>query len=642
MSNNVQEVLDRMAMGSVAQSNGNADADFIPSSTWQGAKPGYYFGTSAQGTGYYIDKQKQSQLSKRKRGVRIAEEKNEMRLIPKTLLEQAEQQASGSTVIELTPKGILSASNALTKIVNQNAMQRARFADEPEQYMESELALYEQLTALQAIAANAQLYQHLVDNNTLLPTLTQLLGHENTDVCASVVALFLEWVDPSLLDEYPDLLSTLGTLATRILEDAWETVVSNMARFQQQADGADESQDQTLKGIDNSLSLMENLLEIDLLLPNGILGGGEDENNLSAAAYMVKETTIVSWFFQQVQIEDASEEFKGRCMELLAFVSQREDVYIILPDWSKLPPFLAANEISDEAPKEKKRREEPIHGIEILLQVIGLYRKKQPESDSEVEFLENACNTLSSSATFSTTNLEALLEGQGIELVMRCLKERVHSGGSTLKLLDFFGGDPVHKRACEHLVEAGGLKYLFPIFLGTRIPKMAPSQATTAKAKREWLHAIETQNARILYALSRHLDDQSPEDGKARFLTKFVQDDRKCDRLVELLLSYDQKARKAEYNFYRSDVEEQVEEEETVQLAALDAKLKGGGDLFHRLGAIAACVCVHSKRCHERILSQLQLQQSGISVVKAALEEFASVSGSGTQKEQLEYYLTKL
>ena len=82
--------------------------------------------------------------------------------------------------------------------------------------------------------------------------------------------------------------------------------------------------------------------------------------------------------------------------------------------------------------------------------------------------------------------------------------------------------------------------------------------------------------------------------------------------------------------------------EEQVALAAFDAKLKGGGELFHRLGAIAACLCVHSKRCHERILSQLQLQQSGISLVKVALEEFVSVLGPGGQEEQLKSYLSQI
>jgi beta-catenin-like protein 1 len=277
-----------------------------------------------------------------------------------------------------------------------------------------------------------------------------------------------------------------------------------------------------------------------------------------------------------------------------------------------------------------------------MLQSIGAYRKTQPKNDSEVEFIENACTTLSSCITFSVPNLEAFLDGQGIELALRCLKERVHAGVSCLKLLDFFGSDQIHKRACERLVNAGVFKYLFPIFLNSRIPKPAPSQAKTPKTKREWLQNIETQTIRILYALSHHLDDDSPDDAKARFLTKFVEDDRKCDRLVELLLSYDQKARKAEYNFYRSDVEEVVEKEETVQLAALEAKLKGGGDLFHRLGAIASFVCMHSKRCHERILSQLQLRQSGIGLVRTAVDEFVSVLGDAKQKEMLRSYLENL
>jgi hypothetical protein len=136
----------------------------------------------------------------------------------------------------MEPEGIQSAANALTKIVNQNAMQRAQFAEEAHHYMDSELALYEQLTALQAIAANASLYQHLVENESLLSTLTQqLLGHENPDVCASVLALFLEWIDPTLLEEYPDMTDVFGTLGRRILEDAWETVVANLPRFQQHA-----------------------------------------------------------------------------------------------------------------------------------------------------------------------------------------------------------------------------------------------------------------------------------------------------------------------------------------------------------------------------------------------------------------------
>lgn len=241
---------------------------------------------------------------------------------------------------------------------------------------------------------------------------------------------------------------------------------------------------------------------------------------------------------------------------------------------------------------------------------------------------------LSSCISFSTRNLEAFLEGQGIELVLRCLKERVHAGGCALKLLDFFGSEPIHKRACESLVRAGGLKYIFPLLLGTRIPNPAMLQVVSGKAKREWYLTIQAQVIRILYSMCRYIDDHSPEDAKVRFVSKFAADERKCDRLVELLLMYDQKMRNAEYGFYLHSNEADADEE-FIQLAAMDAKLQGGGELFHRLGATAAFICLNSKKCHERILSQLHLQRSGMGLILSALKEFEAVLEDGYQKDQV-------
>jgi beta-catenin-like protein 1 len=740
-SSSFQDALDRMAMGGISSSSaasasasasasGAFGIDFIPARTWEGSKPGYYFGTNQQGTGYYRDSKQQpphengvdSTTSKKRKGrsVQIDEDRNEMVFVPSntenkkqlSLLEQAEQQSSSlpsdkkKIVMELTAKGLRSATNALVKVVQQNALQRAQYApQEPQQYMESELALYEHITSLSAIAANVHLYQHLVvtvpvvdreDNDNgassssssssssslLLSTLLQLLGeHDNADVCASIISLFLEWIDPALLsddnnDDDEDcsvvLLPILAQLTNTILVQAWDTIVSNLGRFQRQQqedrNGDEEEEDQTLKGIDNILLLMENILELDLIVPEGVMNMNNKNNNTkqSAAAFMVQETTIVSWLLEQLRDNDGddddSNELPGRCLELLAFLTQREDVHTVLPDWSELPPYQSAFSSSsrtveqdDGGTDNKKRSKRIIQGMELLLQAIGRYRKKQPTSERQLEYLENAAMVLSSCLTYSPHNVTAFLQGQGIELVMRCLKERVHAGGCCLKLLDYFGSDVVHKSACEHvIVDASGLKYILPLFMGTRLPKAAvlSSESSSSKAKkdkREWIHLIETQTIRILYAMTRHLDDSSPQDAKARLVAKFVEDSDKCDRLVELLLSYDQKALKAEYLFYRSDVEDQVidqdggdTQEETVQLAALDAKLKGGGEVFHRLGAIAAFLCVHSKRCHERIVSQLQLQQSGLSVIKAALEEFISVLGSGEQKDQLQSYVDHL
>ena len=61
----------------------------------------------------------------------------------------------------------------------------------------------------------------------------------------------------------------------------------------------------------------------------------------------------------------------------------------------------------------------------------------------------------------------------------------------------------------------------------------------------------------------------------------------------------------------RADIAE--EEGLDIELAAFHAKLAGGGDLCHRIGAILAFACTESKRCHTHILGQLQVNNSGIS-----------------------------
>ena len=599
---------------------------FIPSKTWLGEKKGFYFSTGDGGTGYYIDSLQQNDMQRKKKRVKIAEDQNEMKL----LLEKLEKQAEGSSILELSKKGVQAASKSLENLYQQNIQKRTEYPDQPEQYMKSELSLYEQLTALQALATDTQVYRYIKNSNLML-TLTQLLGHENTDICASVVSLLSEWIDPSLVAEDPDVLPFLKSFAATAME-GWETIVLDLQRYQSD----EESQDSNLNGVDNTLSLMENILELDALLaPDGVLESG------SVQIVMAKDSVIVSWLFSTIENTSETERqnlfLRGRSFELLALLAQNVDVYSALPNWSDLPNLLCRTKDS------KSKGGNRINGIESLLQSIALYRKEQPKTDGEIEILENSCIILSSSISFSTSNLQSFLDGQGVELVIRCLKERMHAGGSSLKLLDFFGVDEVYKTAAERLIIAGGLKYLFPILVGRRIPKPAIQASRSKKEKRKWLAELKAQLIRIFYALTIHLDSQSPQDVMSRFVAKFVEDDLKyCDRLVELLLEYDERARKAEFQFFRSDIEDSIDGDQ-VTLAAFDAKLSGGGEIYFRLAAVTAFICAHSKRCHERILLQLKMKQSGVSLIKNALTEFsASLSSEGPQKRRVEFLRTQI
>mmetsp|Transcript_11425 Transcript_11425/g.16156 ORF Transcript_11425/g.16156 Transcript_11425/m.16156 type:complete len:437 (-) Transcript_11425:382-1692(-) len=170
-------------------------------------------------------------------------------------------------------------------------------------------------------------------------------------------------------------------------------------------------------------------------------------------------------------------------------------------------------------------------------------------------------------------------------------------------------------------------------------PSKRSKRAITAK--REWFNTIESHSSQIIYALTRYLDAKSPHDAHQRLLLKFVESEcEKCTQVLELCLKYDAKMRHAEYKYYRSDEAEEAEHNGIdVDLAALNVKLRDGGDLFHRLGAIAAFAALGSKRCHEHMLKELSNRGSGIGVIKSAIEEFASVLDDGYQKSQLETYM---
>lgn len=667
----VGDALDRIVMGSTvaaaAATSVNDGQDFILTATWQGSMPGYYFGTTTErGTGYYLDhKNKMDETStapvapaRKRPRVQIAEDRNETRIIlaAEDLLKQAEEQMAGKTkIVDLTVKGVRVARSSLVKAVERNELQRAKHADQPDEYMESEVALYENIIALKAFAADpARLYPVILETD-MFATLLQLLLHSNTDIVASVTSVFLEWLDTSLLlpdDESGIMVPAVAQLAAALLQEGTESLVANLARLSNASsddngDDNDHDDDEVGKGNEDVLSLIENLLEMDLAISTAV--ASDDELRLlpgdeTVAFKLAKGTTLISWLVQQVQAEKSS----GRCLEMLAFLAPREEVYNALPDWSHLPVYQSEFLEDLEAPKAKKTKEsnnekqlKTVDAIEIILQTIAAYRKKQPENEQQIESLENACVIMASALAYSPANVKAFLDAQGIELAIRCLKERVHAAGVALSWLEFSGSDPVYRHACEQLVDAGALKYLFPLFTGRNPPKIAPTVSTTKKAKKEWHQAIETTTIRILYCLTRRLKDNSPNDVKERLLAKFVGED-KCDRLVELILAYDQKARMAEYKFFRSDVEDTLQDEGATQLAALEAKLAGGGDIFHRLGAIMAFCCIGSKTCHEQILSQLQLQQSGIGLIRDALEEFISVLGESEQKKQLQSYLEQI
>jgi hypothetical protein len=674
-------------------------SNFIPSSTWIGIKEGYYFGTTKEnGTGYYRDDRagngatpsipNESTSSKRKQRstltVTFDETQNQIQSIPSRkqqkvqqqnslemegeyLLAQAEKEHSDEKVLDLTPRGIQSAIATLNKLYNINSMQRVQSEQQEinqmsnlspslktknvtststDQLFQSEMALYQHLELFSSVSTQPQLYTYW-DCWTLS---TELLSHINSDISLALIHVWVEWLDPSVLemndgnnadDESMLLQDAQAYFATRMVQcdSLVELLVANLGRLlQMEATDSTKPLDDDIrrheeKGVEDILTCIERLIEL------------VDETLI--VEILAKDTRLVSWLVAQLPNQH------GRSAELLLLLVQQRLLHSYIENWTQLPLY-TSNLIDHD---DKIEREENVtkastatlDGLEVMLQALSPYRKQQPKTEDNMDFLENIVLVLSSLLVFATSTgssshkddknshlspfWKSFLDAQGPELILRAWKERVHLGGVGIQLWDIR-----HPQACEHLVTSVGiLKPLLALLMGRAVPQPATvgqqSQALTPKAKRTWYANIERHVLNILYNLSRFLKEESPEDAKQRLLVQLVQPNT-LDRLVDLLLHYDMKVRKAEYKYMYNhrhpedgiDDDDDDDEKEPYDHAEFMAiKLASGGDLFHRVGAICAFICAHSQKAHSHIQKQLALQQSGIGLVQVAVQEFISI-----------------
>jgi len=728
----IESAIDRITSDALAASSAS-QKDFILSSTWQGSKSGYYFGTTTQeGTGYYIDIYSKQQLSPsashsnrkrprddtrvngngdaeandRKRKVRFGQDQikfispkpfkpNSAHLLQhaKQLLKQAEEKQESLNIKTLDlsrgPASLKAFIKNLTKSIAKNELLRVEHPEDPSVFMESEVALYEDISALQDLAANVEYFHEFVKFGAV-DQLLALLGHGNNDVALAVIKLFVELLDPGLFTG-GDVKSKEGMAALMAAfvgsgsSGGAGLVIEVLARLK---DGEEEE----MKGIDAIFTLVENLMDLDQLgtlrlaisFENDKDDGAVANSYISVASVVCQSTSFVAYLVEKIGEGGAhvwSIAAKLHASELLATILQHEDSQTCLANLSLLKPMSAHAESNDDRVPAKKQIEQlPIDGIECLLQCVAAFRKRDPSSEEECEYLENIFDALTASL-LNEKNVEEFLARQGIELMLRCINERLHSGFGAMKVLFYAVSGPVarksifYKKAAESFVDAGGFRSLFPICMGKRsaIPKpsincdagnisllrkyadlnkqnddekkkkMSKKMKQVVGGSRDWYHTIEMNAIQILYSLTRHLDENSPNDAKARLLAKFIENDcEKCDRMIELCLKYDKKMRQAEYLYFKSDEAEDAEANGIVDLAALNAKLEGGGELFYRVCAVIAFAAAGSKRCHHYLMEQLRTQSSGIGLIKAGCEEFISVLDDGDHRNQLITYLKNI
>jgi beta-catenin-like protein 1 len=106
-----------------------------------------------------------------------------------------------------------------------------------------------------------------------------------------------------------------------------------------------------------------------------------------------------------------------------------------------------------------------LEGVDIILQLLSAYRKRDPEKDSdEEEYVENLFDSLVCLVD-EDSGKDKFIEAEGIELGQIMLKEGKFSKPRALRVLDHAFGGAGGAPACERLIEAAGLRTVFGMFM---------------------------------------------------------------------------------------------------------------------------------------------------------------------------------
>jgi len=115
-------------------------------------------------------------------------EMNQKEMIDK-LLEEAEN----ANFTEFDDKQLKKSIVDLENLISKNQELRGKFSKQPENFMDSEVELHEEIKKIQQITAYPELLKILIDLHGV-PTLLSLLGHENTDIIADIVEVIFKFI----------------------------------------------------------------------------------------------------------------------------------------------------------------------------------------------------------------------------------------------------------------------------------------------------------------------------------------------------------------------------------------------------------------------------------------------------------------
>ncbi|KAI9100186.1 hypothetical protein K1719_024404 [Acacia pycnantha] len=396
---------------------------------------------------------------------------NNINGIDLSLLEAVEKSQSSVEVLDL--KALKKLVLALERRLKDNIEARLKYPNQPDRFADSEIELHEELQKLKVLAGAPELYPDLVNLN-VVPSIVDLLNHDNTDIAIDVVQLLQDLTDEDVLEDNDEPARVL--VDTLVENSVLELLVQNLHRL------SDSDQDE-MAAVYNTLATIENLIEV----------------KPAVAELVCEKTKLLKWLLGKIKVR----EFDGNkqyASEILAILLQNS----------------TANQ----------KRLGQMNGVDVMLQAVAMYKSKDPKSSDEEEMVENLFDCLCC-LLMPLENKERFVKAEGVELMIIIMKQKKLAYVSAIRALDF--AMTKYPPACERFVDVLGLKTAFAAFMG-KIP------ISKKNKKERYQEDLEERVVSLISSLFGGILRGSRRDRLlSKFVENECE---KIDRLMELYMRY--------------------------------------------------------------------------------------------------------
>lgn len=502
-------------------------------------------------------------------------------------IEQLLAQADTQDIAVLDARAVKSMASALQKLIRTNALQRSKYADTPAKFMDSEVALDEELAKWKAVGSAPTLYAQVIELG-VLPMLLGLFTHENLDIRLDVLSLLADWTD---VDEADFSLEPTRQLVSELVKHKLlPLLVTNLFQLAQEATASAAGGEEEAVGMYNSMQILENLADI---APD-------------SCEQVSTETEVFVWLLAQLGGKQPFSQNKLYASEILSILLQSSV--------AARQRFIQKKELKHKS--SSKQKDEDQDALDQLLQAIAPYRKKNPATEEEEELVENLLNALCSVLLVREAQ-DRFRHLEGMELMLRCLKDN--------KLVVFRGALRVldhavmgNERNSERLIEIGGLKSLFSVLMGKKSGSAASKKKKNKQAERSQMEENVTSLVASLCALLR---PDAKHDVYDRFHAKFVENDmEKMDRLVDLFVKYHTRVEQSSLQ----DEEDDDDDEEDAEAAADERylrRLDAGLFVLQRIAFVVAHLCQFSRRHQAYVMIKFHERNMDMEALTQILRE---------------------